>query len=401
MKTNKAAAAAPETHYKDMQNTSYQQINHHINDPVDLITADIESPQEAMPAGMFEVMSVNEMIRMTSHMKDPEDLFHKMIFEHETTCIFGNSNCGKSIFAVQVADHISRSRRVLYFDCELSNKQFQIRYTDRVHNDDGTETVSTYRFSNNFYRAIFSPEGISTSNYEETTFNEIERYALANKAEVIIIDNITYLCSSTEKTEDAGKLMIRLTSLKKKYGWTLIVIAHTPKRDPTLPITQDSMAGSKKISNFFDSIIAIGNSCRDERVRYIKQVKARSTEIIYGSENVAVYEIVKSCCYLHFEFNDYGVESEHLRQRKEGEIPQEVINILEMQNKGMSQGQIAKELGIAKSRVQRIEKKYAPMYTQLTQSLQPTQPVQLNHTEPSEPTESTLFHSTHTNAKQI
>ena len=216
MKTKKAAAAAPEIHYKDMQNTSYQQINPRINDPVDLITADIESPQEDTPSGMFEVMSVNEMIQMTSRMKDPEDLFHKMIFEHETTCIFGNSNCGKSIFAVQVADHISRSRRVLYFDCELSNKQFQIRYTDRVPNADGTETVSTYRFSENFYRAIFSPEGISTNNYEETIFNEIERYALANKAEVIIIDNITYRenrrCRETDDPADLLEKEVRLDS---------------------------------------------------------------------------------------------------------------------------------------------------------------------------------------------
>ena len=62
MKTKKAAAAAPEIHYKDMQNTPYQQINPHTNNPVDLITADIESPQEDTPSGMFEVMPVNEMI---------------------------------------------------------------------------------------------------------------------------------------------------------------------------------------------------------------------------------------------------------------------------------------------------------------------------------------------------
>ena len=36
MKTKKAAEAALEIHYKDMQNTSYQQINPRINDPVDL-----------------------------------------------------------------------------------------------------------------------------------------------------------------------------------------------------------------------------------------------------------------------------------------------------------------------------------------------------------------------------
>lgn len=38
---------------------------------------------------------------------------------------------GKSIYAVQIAKAISSAgRRVIYFDFELSDKQFQLRYTD-------------------------------------------------------------------------------------------------------------------------------------------------------------------------------------------------------------------------------------------------------------------------------
>ncbi len=48
--------------------------------------------------------------------------------EGEVCCLFADSNLGKSIFAVQMADEIARDQNVLYVDCELSDKQFQLRY---------------------------------------------------------------------------------------------------------------------------------------------------------------------------------------------------------------------------------------------------------------------------------
>ncbi len=388
MSTEKAAFAAPEMQSKDTKNLSYQQVMPQENNPIDLIFADIEQPQEPQTSGMFKVMSVNEMIRQTVNLKDPEDLFFRMVYEHEITCLFGDSNCGKSILAVQMGDRISRRKRTIYFDCELSDKQFQMRYTDKIPNEETQEeTVTTYQFSDNFFRATIDPESITVGNYEDGIISQIEAYTLAYKAEVVIIDNITFLCTTTEKAEDAGKFMIRLLSLKKKYGWTVIVIAHTPKRDPSIPISQDSMAGSKKLANFFDAIVAIGNSSQGGNTRYVKQVKARSTEIVYGAENVALYEIQKTGCYLHFEYAGISTESEHLKQRKEGEVPQEVINVLDLQKKGKSQSQIAAELGIAKSRVQRIEKKYSAMYEQMAQSIQSAQSDSTDLGEPDEPSE--------------
>ena len=44
--------------------------------------------------------------------------------------MFADSNVGKSILAVQIADRIARTDNVLYLDFELSEKQFQLRYTN-------------------------------------------------------------------------------------------------------------------------------------------------------------------------------------------------------------------------------------------------------------------------------
>ena len=63
-----------------------------------------------------------------SHRPDPEQLYLELWYEGEVCCLFADSNLGKSIFAVQMADEIARTRNVLYVDCELSDKQFQLRY---------------------------------------------------------------------------------------------------------------------------------------------------------------------------------------------------------------------------------------------------------------------------------
>lgn len=86
--------------------------------------------------------------------------------------------------------------------------------------------------------------------------------------------------------------MMKLISLKKRYNWSLLIIAHTPKRNMSNPIIQNDLAGSKKLYNFFDSVIAIGQSARDPGIKYVKQVKVRAGEYKYGADNGITYEIV-------------------------------------------------------------------------------------------------------------
>ena len=85
--------------------------------------------------------------------------------------------------------------------------------------------------------------------------------------------------------------MKRLKELKIKHNLSILALAHTPKRNLIYPITKNDLAGSKHLSNFADSIFAIGESCKDKSLRYLKQLKARATEVIYDSENIIVSEI--------------------------------------------------------------------------------------------------------------
>ena len=134
-------------------------------------------------------------------------------------------------------------------------------------------------------------------------------------AKILIIDNITYLNNGTETAKDASPLMKFLKKLKVKFGLSILALAHTPKRDVTKPIIGNHLQGSSMLMNFCDSCFAIGESTKGEQMRYIKQIKVRSCEKVYDADNVAVCEIVKPHNFVHFEFVEYGDESDHLQPR--------------------------------------------------------------------------------------
>lgn len=297
--------------------------------------------------GMLSIKTANKSVEDALRMPDPVDLYYGLLNEGEVACLFADSNAGKSLFAVQMGDYISRRRKVLYVDCELSEKQFQLRYTSK-------ELGFRYVFSDNFYRAEIDPEHIGVQNYEEAIIKDIESASLQTDSKIVIIDNLTYLCNSSEKGDVAGLFMMKLIALKKKYTLTLLIISHTPKRNLSNPITQNDLAGSKKLYNFFDNVFAIGQSAKDKRIKFVKQVKVRASEYIYDSDNVIVYEITNDNGYVHFLHKGYGKESDHLKDRTEEEDSMNNSNIMMLHKQGKTVREIADLVNKSKTTVHRI-----------------------------------------------
>lgn len=308
------------------------------------------SPEKAVEIGILTVKTANQTVTDASTRPDPTQLYLELWYEGEVCCLFADSNLGKSIFAVQMADEIARTRNVLYVDCELSDKQFQLRYCN-------PETGERHIFPEGLYRAEINPYAIGAEGYEEHIINDIEAAARRLQCQTIIIDNLTYLCNASDKSVDAGIFMMKLMALKKKCGLSLLIIAHTPKRDLSSPITQNHLAGSKKLYNFFDSVFAIGMSAKDNRLRYIKQVKVRAGAFKYDASNVLVYEIDKEQGFLKFNFREYATEEEHLRHREAQQINETEMRILELSKQGLSCRKIAEETGLSKSTVGNIIKR--------------------------------------------
>jgi len=305
------------------------------------------SPEGATDIGMLTIKSANQTIEDASKRPDPEQLYHELWYEGEVCCLFADSNLGKSIYAVQMADEIARTHNVLLVDCELSDKQFQLRYCN-------PETGQRHIFPDGLLRAEVNPYAIGVQGYEESIIRDIEEAARKKNCQIIIIDNLTYLCNSSDKSVDAGIFMMKLMALKKKRNLSLLLIAHTPKRDLSSPITQNHLAGSKKLYNFFDSVFAIGMSGKDNRLRYVKQVKVRAGAFRYDASNVMVYEIEKENGFLRFNFLEFASEAEHLRHRETAEVNEQEMQILELSRQGLSCRKIAEQVHLSKSTVSNI-----------------------------------------------
>ena len=315
--------------------------------PIEAICSEVEATSDTTDIGMFTIKSANRTITDAALRPNPRSLYLELWYEGEVCCLFSDSNLGKSIYAVQMADQIASTRCVLLVDCELTDKQFQMRYTD-------AETGLIHIFPEGLYRAEINPVTLDVNDYEEKIIKNIEAVALRMATSIIIIDNLTYLCNSSDKGVDAGIFMMKLMNLKKKYGWSLLIIAHTPKRNLSSPITQNDLAGSKKLYNFFDSVFAIGKSAKDDRLRYVKQLKVRAGEFLYDANNIIVYELEKSSGFVHFEFKEYSTEKEHLRERTESDEEKQLKRIKELKAQGKSVRDIAALVGLSKSKVWRL-----------------------------------------------
>jgi len=293
----------------------------------------------------------------------PKMLFGKLWYEGELCILFADSNVGKSILAVQIGNAINTGKtvepftveasnqNVLYCDFELTDKQFEARYSDNYTNH--------YRFNNNFYRAELNPddEGAPPSFTDDEYLNaSLERAIVQSRSRVVIIDNLTYLRSETEHAKDALPLMKHLKALKNKYNLSILALAHTPKRDVSQPINGNDLQGSKMLMNFCDSAFTIGESQADKSLRYIKQIKQRNTEQVYGGDNVCLCQIVKPDNFLQFDFVSYGREWDHLQRDKNEAREKLTEEVLALHHEGRSLREIGKQLGIPFQRVDRLLK---------------------------------------------
>jgi len=309
--------------------------------------------------GLFKLKTANEWLELAKKTPIPEMLFGEFWHDGEICILFSDSNLGKSILAVQIADSISKGKQVpgfkleakkqsvLFFDFELSPKQFEVRYS--VKNENKKVFENHYSFDDNFIRIEINPDAdIPTEISFENYLNQsLEKSIIETGAKILVIDNITYLKNETERSKDALPLMKYLKALKSKYGLSILAIAHTPKRDLSRPITQNDLGGSKMLYNFIDSCFTIGQSNTDNNLRYIKQIKARNTAMIYDTENVVVCQIDKQFNILEFEFIEFGAERLHLKQVTDQDRASIIEQAKELSGTGLSQRQIAKELSIS------------------------------------------------------
>ncbi|WP_295801525.1 AAA family ATPase [Mucilaginibacter sp.] len=301
---------------------------------------------------MFTIENGNRWLELARREPEAKMLFGELWHQGELCMLFADTNIGKSILSVQIGESIARGQsiapftcqappaRVLYIDFELSKTQFGLRYS-RGQED--------YQFSDNFFRAQYNfiPDPPPNVNENELLIAAIEYKVNQAKATVLIIDNITCLRGGTENSAVALSLMKSLKALKTEHNLSILVLAHTPKRrNATQPISADDLHGSKLLINFADSAFAIGKSTADNDLCYLKQIKQRNTRQRYGYDNVALCRIQKPGTFLHFTFEGYSPERQHLLTYTAANRRQLANKIATLSANGHSQRDISKLLGI-------------------------------------------------------
>lgn len=299
----------------------------------------------------FEDFTLKELINSPNEYVPPMQLYGDFLHAEELGILFSDSGTGKTItlwdIAISIGTGINHwsskmsetSLDVFVLDLEMSPQQTANRMnryeeiaTDRIH-------LKTLR-----------PESMGRIT-PEILVSEVEYYA--TDSSVIIIDNISALEGSGLSIKQMKSLMMDLRQIISSTGCTILLLAHTTKRNMKKPLTQNDLGGSKMIVNFVDTAFALSLSVKDESTRYLKMVKARNCRML---DKVAELEIVEEP-YLHMEFVEWNDEEEHIEKtnaRKKKYDETDVEEVLSLEAEGYSCREIEKELGLSKSTVNRI-----------------------------------------------
>ena len=233
----------------------------------------------------------------------------------------------------------------LYVDGEMTDSQITQRYANVPE-----FALDAVR------RASITPLGLGC-----TIDDKIENIGKLIKAEnipeLVFVDNPMSLIDCMVSAASAKKVMEGLKHIKDYLGISMIVAAHFHKRNSRKAIGISDIQGSSVIANYADSVVAIGNSCKDPEIKYLKQLKSRSSRI---NSEVAVLREVKNhtCILISWIFDQ---EENHLIEKQEShssitEFMAE--HIMRLSEEGCSVRTISKELGISKSVVGRFIKNH-------------------------------------------
>ena len=324
----------------------------------------ISSKNEHIDTYSSSILTGSQRIQLAKKQPKMKRLFGEFWSTNQICILFGDTGLGKSILTVQLSDKISKGEelfglknenpplKVLVYDFELTDKQFEKRYTNNTGEFGFNDNLLFKQFDQTEYLAKKQTDKHLT--FDQWLFSDIENDLKSTNAKVLVIDNITYLNSqSTQDADIASKIMMRLKSLKNNLDISVLVIAHTPKIPKNEPIEKNHLAGSKQLSNFADSIFCIANSGLGYDWCYLKQIKARDGIEIFNEDNVIAIIKSQKDAMLQFTFEDFTPEQNHFITDNEKRIKnlKEIAN--DLYKELGSYRKVGDKLGISHQTVKR------------------------------------------------
>lgn len=294
----------------------------------------------------------------------PKKLFGSLWYTDSMAILFGDTGIGKSFLAFQIAVGIARGEKeicglineteaqpVVYCDFEMPIVLFAQRYKD-------------FQLPPNLFRVEMSKDtesDLAGEQHVNLLIINIIEYCKEKNSKILVIDNLNEFA---EYDITKGHNALRLSKMMHSFvneGITILILSHTPKlltnNGQALPLTKNNLAGSKKLSDSADSIIAFGKVATNNEQCYIKHLKGR-----FGKEkDLDDYNVLLVNYAKVFEkenglqgFTVEGIVSEKSLLVEPDDKNTKLTNdIKDLQSQGKTQKQIALELGINQSTVSR------------------------------------------------
>src|SRR5690349_20374971 len=107
---------------------------------------------------LFTIKRADDWINGARSRPAPKMIFDRFWLEGEISVLFATTGQGKNVLGVQIAEAIARGhdiepfrmqmppQKVLYFDLELSDKQFETRYAADIDDEDQAQQQNHYQF---------------------------------------------------------------------------------------------------------------------------------------------------------------------------------------------------------------------------------------------------------------
>ncbi len=233
---------------------------------------------------LFKFEDPNDVLMNTSIVPS-KPLLGELWQEGELAILFGPTNVGKSILAVEIADAIASggsilsgrlkselgSTTVLYVDFEMKASKFKGRFNGRL-------------FSPNFRRIVLEGKQYDLNLLRKEVIPDIKHILKESQAKVIIIDNLSFIQADNSKAGDAAGIISEFLSIRDSENVSILLVSHTTKFPRGIPIENTNLAGSAFMSHFIDSLFAVNRAV--DKTFYIKQLKQRDGAEAYGADNV-------------------------------------------------------------------------------------------------------------------
>ena len=307
---------------------------------------------------LFKYSNPNDVLA-SEYLITSKPLLGELWQEGELCILFGPTNVGKSILAVEIGDAIASGGailsgklksgiepvQVLYVDFEMSERQFKKRFDGRL-------------FSPNFNRIVINYDELNVKSFRQDVLPEIEFKIEESKAKVLIIDNLSAIQADNTQAGDAAALINEFVKLKRMRDLSILLMGHTPKFPKGIPIEYTHLSGSSFLSHFLDSLFAI-NKAVDNTI-YIKQLKQRDVAETYGEDNVL---------HCTIEDTDSGLKIKYLGNSAEWQLLDRGKDDLEERNQRIvadyragkgSIRELAEKYGLSKTQVGDIIKRNCP-----------------------------------------